>query len=303
MSDLTDEQLLSFDSMGLIPGPKEDAGIFLKRAHYCLQLHAEFENIVDEKFSFSINETVNRQYLKKPLERTHQLYGIKPRWIPLFFSNYRLTPWHGGCAWIFQQTEDSPIGAFLQLRRAFKQQSRYLSIYHRDELAAHELSHVGRMAFQEPRFEEFFACCTSNFSFRRWFGPIIQSSWESVLFVLILLLVFLVDVSLISIGLERWYWTAMWMKAIPLAMAIFACGRLWWRQRQFSLCLHNLSTIVSDNNRATAVLYRLTDAEIIAFSRMTAEEIKKAIEKKDSLRWRLIVKAYFPAHFLTSNLG
>ena len=85
--------------------------------------------------------------------KTKELYGIQPTWTPLFFNNYQLAPWHGGCAWIFQLTENAPTAALLQLRAPFRHQPTYLNLYRRDELIAHELSHVGRMMYQEPQFE------------------------------------------------------------------------------------------------------------------------------------------------------
>ena len=95
----------------------------------------------------------------------------------MIFSNERLAPWHGGCAWIFQFAEGLPTAALIQLRQVFSRQPTFLGIYHRDELLTHELVHVGRMKFEEPRFEELFAYETSTSAFRRWFGPLIQASW------------------------------------------------------------------------------------------------------------------------------
>src|SRR5262245_52150906 len=103
-----------------------------------------------------------------------ELFDCAPDWIPLFFSNYRLPFWQGGCTWILQRTECDPPFALLQLNKAYKDHDVYLKFYRRDELVTHECAHVGRMAFDEPAFEEIIAYRTSPSPFRRWLGPIIQ---------------------------------------------------------------------------------------------------------------------------------
>ena len=115
-----------------------------------------------------------------------RIYGFAPHWVPLFFSNYQLAPWHGGCAWIFQLNDNTPYAAFLQLRSAFRTQKRYLGMYERTELIAHEMAHIGRMMFEEPEFEEIIAFQSSTNRFRRFFGPLFRSSKESMLFVIVL---------------------------------------------------------------------------------------------------------------------
>ena len=152
---ISNAQLDAFNRQGLIPGPDETEEEFLERANYCLELKTSlptpFENVSKEDLE------LGDSCVKQAFSLTEKIYDIVPEWIPLFFSNYRLAPWHGGCAWIFQFSEETPCAAFFQLRRAFKQASHYLGIYDRNELIAHELTHASRMMFQEPRFEEIIA--------------------------------------------------------------------------------------------------------------------------------------------------
>lgn len=293
MKSFSDEELLKLNHQGLIPGPSESSEAFAARANYCLSLN---EHLSEELKTCLSGEVVNSSaFLKVGSDTVSLFYDFSPLWIPAFFSNYQLAPWHGGCAWIFQVTEDSPTGALLQLRKAFYRSPKYLGIYQRDELIAHELSHVGRMAYQEPKFEEILAYYTSSSTFRRWLGPLIQSSYESMIFVIILALIFFIDALLISFGHGEGYLMAMWMKLIPLGLVIFALIRLWRRQRTFKMCLELLKACLHEEKKATAVIYRLKDDEIETLAKMSVEQIKAFVlsQKNSSLRWKLIAKAYF----------
>lgn len=295
MNNLSDKKLIQWNALGLIPGPEENENDFLERANDCLTLKDHLEEQLGHDVPFAKERPAEHRDLREAFQKTRQCYGIVPEWIPVFYSNAKLSPWHGGCAWIFQVTENSPKAALLQLRRAFRSSKRYLGMYHRDELIAHELSHVGRMAFEEPKFEEFLAYRSSESRFRRWFGPIVQSAWESMSFVLALLMIFLFDAYLIATGHDEAYQMAMWLKGIPLGMVVLGMGRLFWRHWTLNTCFRRLQQVVTDKKAAQAILYRLTDREIIAFSRQSPQEIRQFITKnKDqSLRWRLLSKAYF----------
>lgn len=293
MDSITEEELLRYNQLGLIPGPGENEIELLNRAKYCLSLRDSFETKLTENAPFSPENRASAKILEESFEITQRLYDIKPDWIPVFFSNYKLAFWHGGCAWIFQENEKTPMGAFFQLRQVFRDSTTYLGIYRRDELIAHELSHVGRMMFEEQRFEEVLAYRSDHSRFRRYFGPIMQSSWESALFVLILFLIIVTDFSLSEFLSRQAYQHIMWLKLVPFGMVLYALGRLWKRQRQSSRCLSRLQDIVSE--KADAVIYRLTDEEIGKFAEMTSDDILKYAEeyRGKSLRWKVIYLAYF----------
>lgn len=291
---LTDAQLLEYNSLGLIPGPKESEEEFLKRAAYCLSLKDEIINLLSHELPF-VNEPLSSVGILVPaLEETRILYDCRPSWIPLFFSNFRLLPWHGGCAWIFQQTEESPTAAFLQLRRAFLQSETYLGLYSRKELIAHELCHVGRMCFEEPRFEEILAYRTSKSKLRRWLGAIAQSSWETTAFFLLLCLILGLDLYALYSGSPHLLQSLFWLKLLPISFFGLGFLRLFRRQSQFAKCLKNLREAIQDKAKAASVIYRLTDSEIMHFSKMIPQEIPLELEerKDSSLRWRLIHLAY-----------
>lgn len=296
MTEISEGKLLELNQMGFIPGPKEALEAYIKRTEYSLQLknHLPEElksQLSDNHFSHegkefeAINESANN--LKK-------IYDCCPNWTSLFFSNYKLPFWQGGCAWIFQMEEDSPTSSLIQLRQTFRDSPNYLGIYNRKELLTHELAHVGRTMFQEPKFEELLAYNTSPSRFRRWFGPLIQTSAESAMFMLLIFMLLVFDVFLIALNQHDAYMLALWLKLIPIAIIAAALVRLRKRHKTYHSCVRNLTDCVGKDN-AEAVAYRLQDHEMILFSKADKEEIKSfAAEKaKEELRWKVILKAYF----------
>ncbi len=285
-----DEKILYWNKLGLFPGPTESEEQFCHRAEYCLKLNQEISN----KLPFRDEDKGTEAILAESFSQTKANYDIAPDWIPLFFSDYQLVLWHGGCAWIFQVDENSPTAAVLQLRKAFQTSPRYLGIYDRKELISHELAHVGRMTFEEPKFEEYHAYKSSVSWFRRWMGPIIQSSKESVYFVLLLLLIFILDVSIIALEKHSLYIWSMWIKAVPVLFITLGFGRLFLRHYQYNRCLAAWNQLLSDEQKAKAVVYRLTDKEIIEIGKMNQEQIKQYVSEQQnvSFRWQVIVAAY-----------
>lgn len=289
-------RLLTYNQIGLIPGPGEEKEAFLTRVNYSLNL----KDHLPEEIKFQLpkkslsQEDAALKAINESSERLKPLYDCSPQWVPLFFSNYKLPFWQGGCAWIFQMTEQSPTSALIQLREIFSRSPKYLAIYDRNELLTHELAHVGRMMFQEPKFEEVIAYRTANSSFRRWFGPIIQSSAESALFMLFLFMLIVFDVFLIALNRPDAFFLALWLKTLPIALIIAALIRLWKRQRTYKLCVEHLEECIGQD-KAEPVAYRLTDQEIILFSKLSPEKIKDyaKAKMKEELRWDVIYRAYF----------
>lgn len=290
MLPYTTEQLLKLNKIGLIPGPQESVEEFTRRADYCLHL----KNHLSDELKTNLDAEIAPIDILEPATMTLSMkYDIAPHWIPLFFSNYRLPLWHGGCAWIYQMTEDSPTAALIQLRRKFEETKKYLGIYHRDELITHELCHVGRMKYQEPKYEEMLAYRTSEYSFRRLFGSLFQSSIESVIFLLIIFMLAVFDFFLISTDRHDAYTMALWLKAIPVALILAAITRLVHRRKTLEKCRKNLEAVFG-KKYAEAVLYRLTDDEITRFSKYNSEHIKAYANTQaaQELRWRVITAAY-----------
>ena len=292
MISFQETDLIRYNQLGIIPGPREKESDFIQRAESCLNLRKCIERELGSTLPLKQEELASYEIFHNPLRETERLWGIRPDWIPLFFSNYRLLPWHGGCAWIFQLTPQDSLMALFQLRSAFAHKERYLGLYQRDELVAHELCHIGRMCFQEPRFEEIIAYQSSKSWFRRCFGPLFQSSIETVIFLVALLLVLFVDAyALFSWGQEGYAQVAS-LKLLPIAMVAFGLGRLGRRQMQFRRCRENLRTFFKDHTRADHVMFRLTDREIVAFGNRDATAEYGKFDD-GSLRWRLLKAVYF----------
>lgn len=265
--------------MRFVPGPKEQEVEYQKRIEYCLQLKSDFPEI-----SFSSEKIV----LDPGLQKTKSLYDISPDWVPLFYCNKGLSLWHGGAAWIFQKEKGSPLGALLQLRKSFSRHSTYL-FYNRDEIIAHELCHIGRMAFDEKKYEELLAYRTSDKFFPRYFGPILQSVGESRLFIIVLLTILILDLSFLFFGSLEIYFQMFYLKIIPLFLIFLGIFRLWKRHKTLKKTEEKLKEVWE---KPLFVLYRLTDQEIEQFSRLTAEQIREYADEETSLRWHTIKTAY-----------
>lgn len=283
------ETLLNFNRQGIIPGPGESHEAFTERAHYCLTLKEH----LSQELKAPLGEEANQPAILAPaLDQLARKYDISPQWIPLFFSDYRLSLWHGGCAWIFQMTESAPVSALIQLKNRLRHASSYLC-YQRDELLAHELVHVGRMMFHEPCFEELLAYRTSSSRWRRYFGPLIQSSIESVIFILLLFIIIVFDVFLMMTHHPTAYQAAFWLKMIPLGCIAYALVRLMKRHKTFNACLENLEACLGSREKAEAVIFRLQDYEIEKLAKMAPNDIRTYANSQQELRWQVIAAAYF----------
>ncbi len=284
---MEDKQLLELNALGLIPGPGESEKEFLKRVNYCLTLK---DNL---PFTNSHPTPIIGEIKDHPLEKSKQFFDIQPLWVPIQYNNYQLRPWHGAAAWIFQEKDDLPVSAFIQLRKKMSPQKKYLGLYDFGELINHELAHVGRMMFEEPKYEEMLAYKTSNSSFRRFFGSIIQSSNISMLFMLSIFLILFLDFFSIAYHPEM-YQDFTYFKLIPLIMIALGCINLCRRHRTFNNTLKNLKKIAKSPKLGQAIIYRLTDKEIDRFSKLSPQQILSHIEeeKTKSLRFRLIHLAY-----------
>lgn len=294
MGDTTQDQFKQFNKQGFIPGAQETEEEFIQRAIFCLQLEETLMKQTDVYFPIESHSEPAHEALQEAYQVTDLLFDICPSWIPFFFSNYQLAAWHGGCAWIFQLNEKTPTAAFLQLRTRFKQQSTYLNLYTRKELIAHELSHVGRMMYQEPQFEEILAYQTSSSVWRRWIGPIFQSSKESFLFVLLLGGLLITDFATLSFDHTVTFPLFIGLNGLIAVFLLFLIGRLGWRQWIFHRCLNQLKALYQDSQVAHHLIYRLLDKEIRSFAWLTADKIKETIREKakDSFRWHFILLNY-----------
>lgn len=290
-------QLLEWNSLGLVPGPDETLDAFAERATRCLTLKQQVIGDLQEQLPFVEAELSDESVLSRAESTTRELFDVYPSWIPLFFSNYQLLPWHGGCAWIFQTDINSPKMAFFQLRKAFAAHDTYLGLYHKDELVAHEIAHVGRMAFEEPKYEELIAYQSSQSSFRRWVGPLLQSAYEALVLLGLVLLCVIVDLFTLVFAYPGAFTAALWWKLLPLGYLSYLFVRLALRQKTFRRCKERLKEATGNTHAAQAVLFRLTDKEVARFASLPPEQIRTEAQTAatQSPRWKVIAAAYFKA--------
>lgn len=294
MEEFDDRQWKIWNRQGFIPGLEETEEAFNARVSFCQALDQELVKKVGADLPFDAGDQASQEILKEGTIITSDLYGIAPEWVPIFFNNYQLALWHGGCAWIFQLDEQTPTSAFLQLRARFRGQKSYLALYDRQELIAHELAHVGRMMYHEPQFEEILAYRSSSSRWRRWLGPIVQSSKESLLFIFILGAIVMADLALLVLD-QPIGSSALWgVKLAPLALIAFAFIRLMHKQWLFARCEKKLGELYENASDARHLLYRLSDGEIRYFSHSSIDSIKAFMQEQaaHSFRWQFLLRLY-----------
>lgn len=92
-------------------------------------------------------------------------------WLLYKVSNKKLLPWEAAATWIIEH-EGVKI-PFLQVRKRYAKN---------EEVWNHELVHIMRIAFDEPRFEEIIAFDQSKSRYRKWLGPLFRTPKESFFF-------------------------------------------------------------------------------------------------------------------------
>jgi hypothetical protein len=248
------DKLIEFNKRGLIQAPDESDENFFCRCRRAERSNASIASDLAQK-----------------------TFDINPDWIWVTFNNKGLHFWEGGCT-IIQQEH-----VILQLNKAFDKKSTYFG-YTRDEVIAHELAHVVRGNFEEPIFEEILAFQTSPSSFRRYFGPLFRTSNESLVFMLSLAVLSLT----IAFGILQIFSFLIFAGLMSIGLA-----RLFRSQFIFSKTRKKLARIVGQE-KALAVMIRLTDREIIRFSQMGDNQIRSYAKKmaKIKMRWQQISSAY-----------
>ncbi len=251
----------------MIPGPSESGEQFLARV------------AKEPQGSFPPE-------LRPALARVASLFDLSPSWIPITYSNRGLRPWHGGVM--------DPAGG-IQLRAAFQNNERYLGIYSRQELVAHELVHAGRIAFNEPKFEELFAYQVSNSPLRRWIGPMVERPWEVWAFLASVLVPLMADYTCLAFGWWAGFRLLMPLKVLPGLLVGMGIWRTIGKHRILNRLLRKLERL-TDKRGARAIAYRLSDAEIIRFSKQRIVEIREELMGASGIRFEQI-RHYFSAAY------
>lgn len=206
---------------GLVPLENETAQDYTKRLERGAIPHAS------QNFAAAI----------KARALTQKLFGFNAAWIPLRFSNKNLTFLEAGAA--FLQGEN--LG-FIQLRKSFQKRQK-LFFCPLDELIAHEMVHIVRSQVPGQRFDEILAYKTSKSAWRRLLGPLFDTSWESIVFLMTLI------VAQFSAFLET---PSLWLPFF--GYGLFLGCRLYQRRR--------LLNITASKLKDERLLLYLSDQEI-----------------------------------------
>jgi len=159
--------------------------------------------------------------LTKEAARNPQILGLQDvqvgkfhlPWLLYKISNEKLPPWEAAATWVIEY-EGVKI-PFLQMRKRYAENN---------EIWNHELVHILRIAFDEPRFEEIIAFDCSKSRFRKWLGPLFRTPKESFLFFAVVV---------VSTGVSLFYPPVFYL---PLLIFLGFCIRLFRDLRIFSRC-------------------------------------------------------------------
>ena len=195
-------------------------------------------------------------------------------WVELSYSNQGLSFFEGGCSYI----ESTAVK--IQLRKGFEKSKTLLWIYNREEILAHEAVHAMRCAFSEPKFEEILAYQTSKSPFRRYFGPIFRNPKESMIFLV---------PALLSTFTFLWFPVQIILLGSAIKLLGFGILRLAYYQRLFSRTKKKIVSLLRNPNDLLNVLLRLSDKEIIEFSRLSSSDIINYLRSKNELRCKQIL--------------
>ena len=292
---VSNEELLTLNSQGFIPGPKEIEQSFLKRVELTKNLFVDPKRFFLKKEKtppFELNDRLKKPDLEWVKSSLLNLFDITVDNFSAYFNNDKLRLFQGAATWILDF--DGISLPLLQLKKKLKRGS-FLWIYSLEDILAHELAHFARAGFEEPQFEEFFAYFTSSKALRKILGPIAVSSKEIIVFLSFLFLGIVMQY-LVMIFSHKIFDVLFFLSGYFASKILFLGGlRLGYRRWIFNRCYKKLFSIFKEKRKTLAVMFRLTDKEIKTFAKKKKETILEYAKKnkEKSLRWKLINLAYF----------
>lgn len=270
MLQKTKDKFIALNRKGLFPGPGEKEKAFLERVQ---ALEEFFSNPPSE-----VDDFLTDGEWKASRDLLSEQYDFAPDWIVAHFGNAKLPFFQAGATWISEK--NSLRIPLVQLKARYREKPVALT-----EILAHEAVHAARMQFDEPRFEELLAYQTSRFSWRRLLGGLFMRSWESILFLWLLLLPFVVELSLTFSpeggNWEIFFWT-------PWVYLAYLLGRNLLNWGTLALARRRLIREYPHLEKPWAVLARLTDEEIWSLVWSASKWEKKDLRKQ--LIWEIYLK-------------
>jgi len=193
------KMLAEFDKRGLICGAHETLEEYCNRLQLFIKNLDEMESEVKkngylslEDMKFANEERIPENSFKPSQKINRELYDFSIDWVPGFFLTPRFGMLFGGCAYSF----DPDFFSLFIIRSSFKEKKKWL-FYERDEIMSHELCHIARFAMNSHKYEEQFAYQTSGSKFRRNYGCMMRSAWETYILMILLLGMLTTQVSLV----------------------------------------------------------------------------------------------------------
>lgn len=257
------QELLALNAEGFIPGPGETLDAFRKRV------------LETKEFFRAQADSLPPQHWQWPTEQLKALFDFSPRWCAAAYSSKGLAPWQAAATWI-----DVKRIYLIRLRP-----SRWVSwMVDQGEVLAHEAAHAARAAFDESKYEEFFAFLTSSSKWRKIIGPLFRKPGETTVLVTMLGIAALTqiaemvfDISLLS---------QLWLLAALLACFVWSM-RLMRARVQMERAAKRLAPFLRDPRMVRPALFRMTDPEIDQLAGHSP------FQPGSDLRWKLIKIAYW----------
>lgn len=293
------DTLADYDANGLLLGADETAEDFAKRIRLFQANRQKLEDALQKDGKYDAegivvtpNDRIPNTLFAKIADHTKRLYRFQIDWVPGFFIDPSFSLLFGGCA--FCSYPD--FFTMFIIRRSFKTQDKWL-IYNRDELLAHELCHVARIALLSEEFEETFAYQTASSPFRKLIGGIFRKQTDSFLFLGVTFVLLFAQII-----------RTQWLHTIPIWPFWSLVGLVFaWllvrhaiHCRRLEAAKHHIAALFGDGN-ALPVLFRSTDDELHRFAVTSPNNLKTWILEQNSLRWQVIRKRFPLAELKTES--
>lgn len=288
------EKLSELDRNGFLLAPGETLSDYRKRLTVTKEKIEEIEKELKEKGSFTLfdeftlraEDAIPQEILNEALEKTEALYNFSIKWAPGFFLYQNVGLLWGGCAIALP---DEHISLFL-LRTNFAKKKRWF-IYRRDELLAHELCHVARMPLMDRTFEEHFAYQTSPSKFRKYIGNCFRTKWDSIFFLLPVLILLIASVTITFFNLNAPVWP-FWILAGTYPALLL------WRNHIARKAYFKAESKLRESGAKSprGILFRCSKEEIIEISEtQDNNKLSELIKEKaeNELRWKVIANRFF----------
>lgn len=287
------DTLVQFDENGFICGKNESGKSMAQRLRDFRKNLQKLEDSLQKDAKYDCegivvtpDDRISQKRFQNIAQRTSELYRFAISWVPGFYIDPDFSLLFGGCA--FCQYPD--FFTLFIIRRSFKHKQKWL-IYDRDELLAHELCHVSRIALEATRYEETFAYQTSKSAFRRTLGGMFYKQTDSFLFLGAALLILVAQV-VRTFAFPQLPIEPFWGFIAVVFFWLF--GRNALANKRLDNARRNVEKYFPKQN-AWPVLFRCTDEELLQLAKLSDENKLKAWledKKQTSLRWKVIMKRF-----------